>query len=201
MIRKPSSMSRPLFAAAVLVSAVAGCGQDRPADYARQRPAVDQLDPRDRGLQSKDVVDASDSMAMSLLALPELNVSDRRWTVVVTGVRNQTTSSRQNLDIFIQRLRVNLARHGRDRVQLIANRDAYREIQSRELESERDDFGQGAGKPAPGPAGIQPDFGLEATATDLPNRGTDYYLFEFRLVDMRTRELVWTDAYEVRVAN
>jgi Peptidoglycan-synthase activator LpoB len=178
-----------------------GCGPDRPRDYARDRPAVDQLDDRDRGLQSKDVVTASDQMAQSLLALPELNVSDKRWTVVVTGVRNETATARQNLDIFIQRLRVNLARHGRDRVQLIANRDSFRELQSRELEQERDDFQQGSGRSKPGPAGVQPDFGLEATATDLPNRGTNYYLFEFRLVDMNTREMVWTDAYEVRVAN
>jgi PBP1b-binding outer membrane lipoprotein LpoB len=196
-------MKARLIAASMIFSALAaGCSSpDRPADYARERPAVDQLDSRDRGLQSKDVVVASDEMARSILSLPELNVSGSRWTVVVTGVRNETVSARQNLDIFIQRLRVNLARHGRDRVQLIANRDAFRELQSRELEQERDDFGQGSGNAKPGPAGIQPDFGLEATASDLPNRGTDYYLFEFRLVDMKTRELVWTDAYEVRVAN
>jgi PBP1b-binding outer membrane lipoprotein LpoB len=182
--------------------AVAGC---KSKTYENQRPPVDQLDARDRGLQSKDVVNASDQMAMSLLQLPELNVSDRRWTVVFTGVRNQTSSvARQNLDIFVARLKSKVAQQGRGRVQIIANRDTFHETQSRELEStlsERDDYQQGDGRTArPGMAGIQPDFALEAVAMDLANRGTDYYNFEFRLIDLRTREQVWTDMYEVRVA-
>jgi hypothetical protein len=177
-----------------------GCSSDKPHEYGQQRPPVDQLDSRDRGLQSKDVVNASDQMAMDLLQLPELNASDHRWTIVVTGVRNETVSSGQNLDIFIQRLRSKIATEGRGRVQIIANRDTFHDIQSRELEQERDDFQQGGGKASPGKAGIQPDFGLEAVAMDLPNRGTNYYNFEFRLIDLNTREQVWTNMYEVRVA-
>lgn len=189
-----------LAAAVAVASASLGCHSDKPHEYGRQRPPVDQLDSRDRGLQSKDVVNASDQMAMDLLQLPELNASERRWTIVVTGVRNETTSAGQNLDIFIQRLRSKIATEGRGRVQIIANRDTFRDIQSRELEQERDDFQQGGGRSSPGPAGIQPDFGLEAVAMDLANRGTNYYNFEFRLIDLRTREQVWTNMYEVRVA-
>lgn len=191
----------PLLVAVIAVaSAALGCHSDKPHDYGRQRPPVDQLDSRDRGLQSKDVVNASDQMAMDLLQLPELNASDHRWTVVFTGVRNETVSARQNLDIFIQRLKSKVATEGRGRVQIIANRDTFHDVQSRELEQERDDFQQGAGKAKPGPAGIQPDFALEAVAMDLANRGTDYYNFEFRLIDLKTREQVWTNMYEVRVA-
>ncbi|MFT3785358.1 MAG: hypothetical protein QM770_04220 [Tepidisphaeraceae bacterium] len=150
--------------------------------------------------KARNVVDASDQMAQELLALPELNASNRRWTVVVTGVENLTISQRMSLDIFTSRLKVNLAKYGRDRIQLIQNRDSFRREQSRELEGERDDFGQGGGA-TPGPRGIQPDFSLKAVARDLPNRGTNYYLFEFQLNDLRTREEVWTGGYEVRVAN
>ena len=190
-----------LLAASVAVaSATLGCSSDKPHEYGRQRPPVDQLDSRDRGLQSKDVVNASDQMAMDLLQLPELNASDHRWTIVFTGVRNETVSTRQNLDIFIQRLKSKVAVEGRGRVQIIANRDTFRDVQRRELEQERDDFQQGGGRTSPGPAGIQPDFALEAVAMDLANRGTDYYNFEFRLIDLRTREQVWTNMYEVRVA-
>lgn len=189
-----------LVAAVAVASAALGCHSDKPHEYGRQRPPVDQLDSRDRGLQSKDVVNASDQMAMDLLQLPELNASDHRWTVVFTGVRNETVSARQNLDIFIQRLKSKVATEGRGRVQIIANRDTFRDVQSRELEQERDDFQQGAGTNKPGPAGIQPDFALEAVAMDLANRGTDYYNFEFRLIDLKTREQVWTNMYEVRVA-
>jgi hypothetical protein len=198
----PKTMNKSILTlAAVCVSMFAlGCHDDKPHDYGRQRPDVDRLDDRDRGLQSKDVVDASDSMAQSLLRLPELNDSSRRWTVVVTGVENLTYSQRASLDVFISRLKVNLARYGRDRIQLIQNKARFNDIKSRELEGERDDFGQGGGAPAT-PRGVQPDFALNAVARDLPNRGTNYFLFEFSMTDLRTREEVWTDGYEVRVAN
>ena len=186
----------------VLAAAAGGCaGRDRPYEYSRERPPVDQLDPRDRGLQSKDVVSASDQMAMDLLALPELAATGHRWLIVVDRVENLTASRRQDLDIFLERLRINLARYGRGRVQLIENRDKLRDLQFRELEQERDDFGQTGGRRAPGPAGIQPDFALYGRIMEMPNRATSYFLCEFTLTDLNTREQVWTNAYEVRVRN
>ena len=177
---------------------VAGCGGDRPFDYDDDRPPVDELDSRDRGLQSTDVVRASDQMAMDLLALPEMSASEHKWTIVVDHVENRTGSNNFDLDIFLERLRVNLAKHGKGRVQLIENRAKLQDLQNRELEQERDDFGQGAGT-SPGPAGIQPDYSLYGRIMEMPNRGTSYYLCEFTLSDLRNRTQVWTNAYEVRV--
>lgn len=197
-------MNKPILLASMLASAaLVGCYSDKPHDYGRQRPPVDQLDSRDRGLQSKDVVNASDQMTMDLLQVPELNVSEHRWAVVFTGVRNETVSAKQNLDIFVARMKSNIAQQGRGRIQIIANKDAFHDVQDRELEasSERDDFQQG-GRPAGGASPVvQPDYALEAVARDLPNSGTDYYFIEFHLVDLRTREEVWNKGYEVRVAN
>ncbi|CAN5382129.1 hypothetical protein BH09PLA1_BH09PLA1_30630 [soil metagenome] len=180
------------------------CHHDKPHEYGRQRPPVEDLDPRDRGLQSKDVVVASDQMAQDLLALPELNESQHQWTIVVDRVENRTTGNRFDMNIFLYRLKNNLARYGRGRVALIENKARYRDVQSRELEGERegDEFGQGGGggKSAPGPAGIQPDFGLYARITEMPNRGTSYYFCEFTLTNLKTRQQVWNNAYEVKVA-
>ena len=170
-----------------------GCAHDKPHEYGQQRPPVDELDPRDRGLQSKDVVQASDQMAMDLLTDPNLNASRSQWTIVVDRVENKTVSSRHDMDIFLERLKTNLARQGRGRVQLIENRDKLRELQSKELEN---DSGYGG---APGPRGIQPDYSLYAKIMELPNRGTSYYLMEFTLTDLHTRQLAWTNSYEVRV--
>lgn len=176
-----------------------GCHSDRPHEYGEQRPPVDALDSRDRGLQSKDVVAASDQMAMDLLAAPELNESRTQWVMVVDRVENQTQNSRFDLDIFLRRLRVNLAQHGKGRVQLIENRAKLRELQSRELDSaERDDFGQGPGPRAPG-GRIQPDYGLYCRISELPNRGTSYYFLEFTVTDLRAGTQPWTNAYEVKV--
>ncbi len=54
--------------------------------------------------------------------------------------------------------------------------------------------------PPPQPRGIQPDYSLYGKVYDLPNRGTSYYMVEFTLTNFNTREQVWTNAYEVKVA-
>src|SRR5207248_3315781 len=82
----------------------------------RQRAPVGWLDSRDRGLQSKDVVSASDQMAQDLLADPRLNESRTQWLMVVDHVENRTTDRGFDMDIFLERLRVNLARYGKGRV-------------------------------------------------------------------------------------
>lgn len=182
---------------------LAGCRQpEDPGGYSRQRPPADRLDRRDRGLQSYDVMAASSLMADSLLTLPEVQATPERLTVVVDRVDNMAVSARQNLDIFLEQLRVELARRGRAQIQLITDRSKLRDIQDRELEQPgADEFGgAGARQPAPGPAGIQPNYALHAQVNDLPNRGTNFYQFVFTMTDLRTREDIWTDSYEVRVA-
>ena len=173
--------------------AVGGCAHDKPHEYGQQRPPVDELDRRDVGLQSKDVVQASDQMAMDLLAHPALNASQTQWTIVVDHVENKTVNARHDLDIFLERLKTNLAKQSKGRVTLIENRDKLRDLQSRELENNPSNGG------APGPAGIQPDYALYAKIMELPNRGTSYYLMEFTLTNLRTRALAWNNSYEVRV--
>ena len=52
--------------ASIGIAAIAGCSHhDKPHNYGKARPPVDELDSRDRGLQSKDVVSASDQMAQA----------------------------------------------------------------------------------------------------------------------------------------
>ena len=187
-------MRNGMLAAAIALVLAAGCART----YEDARPPVDSLDERDAGLQSKDVVQASDQMAMDLLALPELNVSNKRWLIVVDRVENRTVNSRFDLDVFLLRLKSNLAKHGKGRVQLIENREKLRELQSRELESEVD--GSVKGAPAPGPKGIQPDYALYARINELPSRGTSYYLIEFTLTNLTDRTLAWNNSYEVKVA-
>src|SRR5215217_4209559 len=86
----------------ITLAGLVGCAHDKPHSYGQQRPPVDELDARDRGLQSKDVVQASDDMAMKLLADPNLNASHSRWTIVVDHVENKTVSARHDMDIFLE---------------------------------------------------------------------------------------------------
>lgn len=175
------------YALALAGTLVAGCAEDRPHRYAEAQPDVNSLDPRDRGLQSKNVIEASDQMTMDLLAMPELVNSTTQWNVVVTPLQNSTWARRSNYDVFIKRLKANLAEQGHGRIQLIQNLGTYRNLQDRELEGGR------------GGAGVQPQYALTGEVTDLPNRGTDYFLFEFRLDDLNSRVTIWSRKYEVKV--
>ena len=88
-------MRNKIVFAGLLAALAGGAGlgcvdNDRPTQYGRQRPPLDELDPRDRGLQAPDVRRAADEVIMSLLSLPELNDSPRRWTVVISGVEDRT---------------------------------------------------------------------------------------------------------------
>jgi peptidoglycan-synthase activator LpoB len=170
--------------ALALVALFAGC-----KNYATERPDVNQVDLRDRGLQSREVVQASDKMAADLLSSDKLNKSPVKWTIVVMNVDNQTENSRFNLDIFLQRLQAKLASQAPDRIQLIENKEKYHDIQNKEVE------GQG-----PGPIGVQPNYGLYAVITELPNRGTSYYAMNFKITNLQDRTIAWQGMYEVRVA-
>ena len=147
---------------------------------------------RDSGLQSKDIVQASDQMAADLLSSEALNSSPVKWTVVVMNVDNQTVNSRFNLDIFLQRLEAKLGSQAPDRIQIIENKDKYYNMQSKEVEG---------GTPDAHPVGVQPNYGLYAVITELPNRGTSYYNISFRITNLKNRTIAWQNMYEVKVAN
>ena len=190
---------------AFLTLGLTGCRQpEDPGGYSRDRPPVDRLDRRDRGLQSFDIVAAANQAASSLLSLPEVTGSPDRLLVVFDRAENLTSTVNQNLDIFLRQLRSDVSKQGRSSIQIIENRAKLRELQSRELEqaydSEREFGGVGGPRAQPGPAGIQPDYSLSVEVRDLPNRGTNYYQFDFTLTDLRSRELIWSDIYDVRVA-
>jgi hypothetical protein len=193
---------------AAAAGAVAGCHSDA-QDYRTQRPPVDQVSPYDRGLQSKDVLDASDRMTMDLLReVPYLMQSGRPLRIVTAPVHDETIDRKGhvNYDIFIQRLKSNLSQQSGGRVTLVQNRDDFNLFREKELEGGggggADEFGQGdGGSPAPGgPRPRNPDYVLYGTARDLPNRSTNFYQVQFELSDLRSREIVWSRTYEVKTS-
>jgi len=160
----------------------------------RVRPGVDELSDDGRGLQGKDVVVASEKMAASLLSLPELNASRTQWTIVVDRVENLSVTQRQNVDLFLIRLRSKLIQNSQGRVQLVENLAKFNDLRARELEQTGDRFGQGG---TGGPSkNVQPDYFLSAKLAELPNRETSYFLVDFTLTKI-DRTIVWGDLYEV----
>ena len=112
--------------------------------------------------------------------------SQARTPTNASGVSSSGSSSIAGAPPF------SVARHSRTRG---GNKKRFQDLKSRELEHERDDFGQGE------PASVQPDFSLYGIASDLPNRGTTYYYLQFTLTDLKRRTQVWTNDYEVRVSH
>jgi hypothetical protein len=179
-----------------------GCASDhKPEGYNRHRPDINELDSRDRGLQSTEVVEASEMLATKLLSRPEVNQSPRRMTIVFTNLEDLTQSRQFNYDIFLERLKTVLAERGSDRIAVVTNRDTFYGTRDRELDrvrGERDDRGASG---APAANRIQPDFALQGKVMDIVNRGTTYYHFTFSLADIRSQgggtEIPLS--YEVRV--
>jgi len=176
---------------AVLITAAAcwagGCGSHT---YDQDRPPTDSLVEGNTGVQAKDVGAATDAMANDLLSLPELNVSDKKWTIVLSGVTNKTSDPTMTYGVFQSRLRSLLAQKGHGRIALIANKAEYHALQNQELETPADNMGQGGGGSG-NPAGIQPQYGLTITIDEMPNRATSYFLITADLTNLQTREQPW----------
>jgi hypothetical protein len=183
-----------------ILAALVGCSHDKPHEYGQQRPPADQIDPRDRGLQSMDLISATDRLAADLVASPAVRDNPSQLTIVIDKMDDLTTerSFHSNYQIFLERFRVNLSKYGHGRIQLIENKGQFQNLRSHELESERDDFGQGAGRQNRAPQAVQPDFALYGKAMDMPNRATNFYMLEFALTDLRNRTQVWVNDYEVK---
>ena len=178
------------FALAALTG-LAGCSSDhKPEDYHYERPPVTDLDPSDHGLQSTEVVEASDLLVQKILSLPEVNSSPTRLTVVFTNLEDLTTTRQFNYDIFLERLKTNIAEQGRRQIAIVSNKETYHRTRSQELDlprGERDDFGQGDRRNVqPVSNRIQPDYALNGKVMEIRNRSTSYYLFTFSLADIRT---------------
>lgn len=197
------NMPLKLIAAVGLGSALllGGCSSSthKPEEYDRMRPDVSEVSTRDRGLQSSEVVEASEKLVAEILSLPEVNQSTRRLTVVFTNLEDLTRRRQFNYDIFLERLKTEVSYKGRDRIAIVTNRDKFYDTRNRELDpARRERDGTATAPPA---NRIQPDFALTGKVMDLPNRGTDYYLFTFSLADIRTDGggLEIPMRYEVRV--
>ena len=179
---------------------LAGGCSDKPHGYGVERPPVDKLDSRDSGLQSADVIQASDKVVQYILSQKEFSGPTRK-TIVVSGVENRTTNPSFNYDIFLQRLKSKVGQYGRDRIFLVENKDRVNQLRNKEIEGGgRDPYGQGEGGGGPVVRSVQPEYDLYLVVSELPNRGTSYYLFDFSLANLMTREVIPMEPYEVKVA-
>jgi hypothetical protein len=168
----------------------------------RMDPASDS--PSEAGsqtLRSKDLVTASDRMAMDIASRLDITNQASPPKIFVGQIENKTTSPHMNWQVFLVRLRSQLnssgARHGlhfiRERQFIESQRD--REYGGKDPDSTATAYQSEA------------DYVLTCEVYDLPSGGTNYYLLDFQLVQLREAvsgpntgkgSIPWEGSYEVK---
>lgn len=174
-----------LVAAVMLAATASGCAS---AVSAGTNTALD----------GDDLVRMTDRMSMSIVASPgvrEAVAKEGRLRVVIQPVENYMTGEILPAGpkrAFVARVRELLAAHARGEFQWVMNKSDYYAVRATELER---DLG-------PNPDSLRPDYALTARFDSLTNEDSKVrssgYLCTYQLTDLRTRETLWTDKYEVK---
>src|SRR2546427_4224580 len=188
----------PLTTAA-LVAGCASSGVKNPSGVPVTRMNADEQGfVAGTGVESQDLVQVTDKMARSVLAIPQIASAATPPVIVLDPVDNQTRFP-INKDIFLTRIRTQLNSKTRGKVTFLA-RDRITA-----LEHERKMKQEGAVTSSSDPR-VQEfkgaDYFLTGTLQGLSTRtkaGTsDYILYAFQLIDARTSAIIWEDSSEIK---
>jgi len=121
--------------------------------------------------------------------------------IFVGEIENKTSRPHQNYQVFLQRLRAQLnasgARHG---LEFIRERQYIEQQRNREYGNKQPDSTAAAYESGA-------DYVLTCEIFDLPSRGTNYFLLDYQLVQLRdatsgpdrgSGTIVWENSYEVK---
>ena len=152
-------------------------------------------------LRSGDLVTATDRMAEDIGRRLDINNRASPPKIFVGEIENRTSAPNQNYQVFLQRLRAQLnssgARHG---LVFIRERGFVEDQRNREYAN--DDASSTAAAYR-----SNADYVLTCEVFDLPNRGTNYFLLDYQLVQLRDATsgpdvgagvIVWENKYEVK---
>jgi PBP1b-binding outer membrane lipoprotein LpoB len=155
-------------------------------------------------------VAVTDRMARSLLAIPEIARAPGKPVVILYPVDNNTRFP-INKDLFLSRIRTELNSKAREKLSFLirgAGGGADHDPRMAALERERELKTTGAvtstaGKDTPGESQFKgADYFLTGKLEGLSQRSSrgvsDYILYSFQLIDVRTTEIVWEDRAEIK---
>jgi hypothetical protein len=176
--------------------------QNRGTSGARMDPASDSSAELDsQSPRSADLVQATDKMAQDLASRLDVVNRESPPRIFVGEIENNSSMYAQNYQVFLARLRAELnasgARHGLEFV---------RERQFVEDQRAREYGGKDPGATAAAYKS-RADFVLTCEIFDLPSGGTNYYLLDYQLVQLRDAvtgpdvgpgAIVWENFYEVK---
>jgi len=186
-------------AMAALVAGCASSGVKNPSGVSvTQMRADEQGFVAGTGVESQDLVMVADKMARSILTIPQIASAATPPTIVLNPVDNQTRFP-INKDIFLTRIRAELNIKARGKVMFLARN------QMEALEKERNLKREGAVTASADP-NVQEfkgaDYFLTGSLQGMSTRtkaGTsDYILYDFHLIDVRTSGIIWEDSAEIK---
>ncbi|MBI2946102.1 MAG: penicillin-binding protein activator LpoB [Verrucomicrobia bacterium] len=159
------------------------------------------------GVESQDLVAVTDKMARKILSIDQIVKAQGTPKVYLLPVENNTRFP-INRDLFLDRIRAQLNERATGKVRFLArtaSADGSPQRIMQALERERDLKESGAvtsnaGQPAAQFSGA--DFlltGKLGSLTTRTSRGvSDYILYTFQLIDVRTTEIVWEGSEEIK---
>lgn len=187
------------LATAVLVAGCASSGVKNPSGVPVTRMNADEQGfVAGTGVESQDLVAVTDKMSRSILGIPQIANAAKPPIIVLDPVENKTRFP-INKDIFLTRIRSELNKKSAGKVTFLA-RDRMAA-----LEKERNLKREGAVTASSDP-NVQEFLGanyfLTGSLEGLSGRtkaGTsDYILYAFQLIDVRTSAIVWEDNAEIK---
>lgn len=151
--------------------------------------------------KSADLVAATDNMARDIAQRLDVSNKSSPPKIFVGEIENKTSGRNQNYQVFLARLRAQLnssgARHG---MEFVRERDF--------VETQRDrEYGDKQPESSAAAYTSRADYVLTCEIYDLPSGGTNYYLLDYQLVQLRNASsgpdvgsgaIVWENSYEVK---
>ena len=150
------------------------------------------------GIESQDMVAVTDKMARSILGITEIANATTTPRIALLAINNDTRFP-INKNVFLERLQTQLISKTQGKVRFLARE------QMEALEKERNLKREGALTSASDPR-LQEfkgaDYFLTGKLTGMTTKtkaGTsDYVLYSFQLIEVRTSEIIWADQAEIK---
>jgi penicillin-binding protein activator len=186
-------------AVAVLVAGCASSGVKNPSGVpVTHMNADEQGFVAGTGIESQDLVMVADKMSRSMLSIPAIANAPTPPTVMLQPVENQTRFP-INSDLFLTSIRMKLNSKAQGKVVFLARN------QMEALEKERNRKREGQVTASSDPRVqefLGADYMLTGTLQGLSTRtkaGTsDYILYDFHLINVRTSAIIWEDSAELK---
>ena len=152
-------------------------------------------------LRSQDLITATDKMAQDIATHLDVVSRTSPPKIFVGEIENRTSAPHQNLQVFLTRLRAQLNSSGaKSGLEFIRERKFVEGQREREYGTKDPESSAAAYK-------SRADYVLTCEVRDLPSGGTNYYLLDYQLVQLRDASsgpdvgagaIVWENSYEVK---